>query len=268
MRVLTSDKDRTFAGNVAVNLNNQTVVKPSFLRSNHPEIIQLANTLSTKGYYLERREGELESLTPEEIAAIERTLHHPVKDRTISVQPACQSYIAFFHTNVDIAKKNPKQIFISGAAGGYFEKFIGGGLTAEKFIFAWELYRRATELKRKISRLSRTKDVDSPCTVYESEFSQFEKQVQSGLRIDELEAAAPQSAMFLIALLGKKYNGNSEELLLQHLEEIAAEIPKALFALVRRMAANRASSWPTLLKSQSFFDSAVAELKLRKKTLQ
>lgn len=64
VRAITSDSDRTFAGNVAVNLNNQTVVKPSFLRSNHPEIIQLAGTLATKGYYLERREGELQSMTP------------------------------------------------------------------------------------------------------------------------------------------------------------------------------------------------------------
>ena len=268
VRVLTSDNDRTFAGNVAVNLNNQTVVKSSFLRSNHPEIIQLAGTLQTKGYYLERREGELESLTDVEKANIERSIHHSISDYTIRLQPACQSYIAFFHTNVDIAKRNPKQIFISAAAGGYFEAFITSGLTAEKFIFAWELYKRAMALKRLIARLSRSKDHKELIKLYNEKFRRFDKYVANGLDLDELEAAAPQSSMFLIALLGRKYNGNPEDVLLAKLDKISDELPQMLFTFVTKSPAIRSRSWPSFLRSQTSFESAIREMKLRKRNLR
>ena len=59
IRVITSQGDKEFASDVAVNLNNQNKVESSFLRSNHPNIIQLANSLATLGWYLERREGEV-----------------------------------------------------------------------------------------------------------------------------------------------------------------------------------------------------------------
>ena len=41
VRVITTGKNKEFASNVAVNLNNQTRVDNTFLRSNDPRIVQL-----------------------------------------------------------------------------------------------------------------------------------------------------------------------------------------------------------------------------------
>jgi hypothetical protein len=59
IRVITSQGDKEFASNVAVNLNNQNRIEPSFLRSNDPRVVQLASALASMGWYLERRESEI-----------------------------------------------------------------------------------------------------------------------------------------------------------------------------------------------------------------
>jgi hypothetical protein len=71
VRVITSQGDKEFGNNVAVNLNNQNRIEPSFLRSNDPRIVQLANALASLGWYLERREDEVASLTTSEKSSIE-----------------------------------------------------------------------------------------------------------------------------------------------------------------------------------------------------
>ena len=49
LRIITAQGDKDFASNVAVNLNNQNRIEPSFLRSNDPRILQLANALASLG---------------------------------------------------------------------------------------------------------------------------------------------------------------------------------------------------------------------------
>lgn len=267
VRVLTSDADREFAGNVAVNLNNQTVVKASFLRSNHPEIIQLAGTLATKGYFLERREGEIESLTSLEKRGIEQSIHNPLKTHAIGLQPACQAYIAFFHTNVDVAKKNPKRIFTSAAGGGYFETFINSGITAEKFIFSWELYKCAEELKKTIVKLLREQEHFKPSELQDRIIARAKK-IARPVDLDELAAAVPQSAAFVVALAGKRYKNNSGEALLAHKKRIVRELRALLLRLVASKSKTQIGSWPTLLKSQKFFEATVKTLGLRKRSLE
>ena len=46
VRVITSQGDKEFGNNVAVNLNNQNKVDDSFLKSNHPRVIQLSHSLA------------------------------------------------------------------------------------------------------------------------------------------------------------------------------------------------------------------------------
>jgi hypothetical protein len=74
VRVITSQGDKSFASNVAVNLNNQNRVEPSFLRSNDPHILQLSSALASIGWYLERREREVEGLTATERGVIENKI--------------------------------------------------------------------------------------------------------------------------------------------------------------------------------------------------
>ena len=63
VRVITAGEDKDFASNVTVNLNNQNRIEASFLRSNDPQVVQLASALASKGWHLERREAEVGTLT-------------------------------------------------------------------------------------------------------------------------------------------------------------------------------------------------------------
>jgi AIPR protein len=58
VRVITTGKNKEFASNVAVNLNNQTRVDNTFLRSNDPRIVQLSHSLSTLGLGWPRFHGQ------------------------------------------------------------------------------------------------------------------------------------------------------------------------------------------------------------------
>jgi hypothetical protein len=78
LRVITSQGNKEFANNVAVNLNNQNRIEPSFLRSNDPRVIQLANSLASMGWYLERRDNEVNMLTPTEKASVETKIGRPL----------------------------------------------------------------------------------------------------------------------------------------------------------------------------------------------
>lgn len=253
VRIITSDKDKEFAGNVAVNLNNQTVVKSAFLKSNHPEIIQLASTLLVKGYYLERREGELDTLSEEERKKIEAAVGS-LADRSIQLQSACQAYIAFFDRNVDIAKKNPKKIFLSKAAGGYFEQFINFELSASKFLFAWELYKEAMRLSRRIASIKRKfESAAARAKHYKQEFPECADLIEK-VSLEEMEGAAPPASLFVVAVLGAVHGASHPDKLNAQKDSIIGEMPRVLFELAARSKVERkGSTWGTLLKSQQFY---------------
>jgi hypothetical protein len=96
VRVITSQGDKEFGSNVAVNLNNQNRIEPSCLRSNDPRIVQLANAFASLGWYLERREDEVASLTTSEKAAIEARIGHSLGGRVIKLKEGTQGYVASY----------------------------------------------------------------------------------------------------------------------------------------------------------------------------
>ena len=65
--MITSQGDKEFSSDVAVNLNNQNRIETSFLRSNEPRVVQLAAALERVGWYLERREDEVSHLSTLEL---------------------------------------------------------------------------------------------------------------------------------------------------------------------------------------------------------
>jgi AIPR protein len=123
-RAITSSSDKDFANSVAVNLNNQNQVGTGFLRSVDPRVVQLDHALASRGWYLERREGELKNATPEEITAIEKRIGRSLDARTIRLKDGAQAYTATFYGQPELAKKNPKKIFLSVDDGGSFEKIF------------------------------------------------------------------------------------------------------------------------------------------------
>jgi AIPR protein len=86
IRVITAQGDREFASNVAVNLNNQNQIEPSFLRSNDPSVVQLSSALMSMGWYLERREGEIDTLSSPERKAIESKIGGTPSEKMIRLK--------------------------------------------------------------------------------------------------------------------------------------------------------------------------------------
>jgi hypothetical protein len=96
IRVITSQGDKEFASNVAVNLNNQNKIEPSFLRSNDTRVVQLASALASMGWYLERRESEVAGLTASEKSAIESQIKGSLDERVIRLKEGTQAYTATY----------------------------------------------------------------------------------------------------------------------------------------------------------------------------
>jgi AIPR protein len=132
IRVITSQGDKEFASNVAVDLNNQNRIEPSFLRSNDTRVVQLAAALASLGWYLERRESEVAGFTQLEKAAIESKINGPLDNKVIRLKEGAQAYTATYMKQPEWAKKNPKRIFLGADDSGYFDRVFSNELTAEK----------------------------------------------------------------------------------------------------------------------------------------
>lgn len=264
VRVITSQGDKNFASNVAVNLNNQNRIEPSFLRSNDPRILQLANALASLGWYLERRADEVKGLTSVERAAIEARIGRGLDNHVISLKEGTQAYVATFFRQPELAKKNPKRMFLGAQDGGLFERIFGTDLSAEKFVqaqrLAWaveEFVKQFMQRKRRKERVGDWKE--DYMTLLGNTLVEKHSQI--------LDQVVPQSAVFLSGLAFEEWarlqrrdilelisalEGGDSEILQRHLlvlVEYAKNDPKLT------------KSWPTLLKSQLFFDNVSSYLK-------
>ncbi|MEI7460777.1 MAG: AIPR family protein [Pirellula sp.] len=152
IRVITTGKDKEFASNVAVNLNNQTRVDNTFLRSNDPRIVQLYHSLAALGYYLERRAGEILAMLPSEIQELEQKFGSPLSEKVIPLKDGMQAYVATYFGDPQLAKKDSSKIFMDDT--GVFSKVLQSDLTAEKFRDAYELSQLVA---RQVDRFKKVK---------------------------------------------------------------------------------------------------------------
>lgn len=260
VRVITTGKDKQFASNVAVNLNNQTRVDNTFLRSNDPRIVQLLHSLSTLGFYLERRAGEIDAMLPEELQELENRYGSPLTNHVIPLKDGMQAYVATYYGDPQLAKKDPAKIFTDD--GGSFSKVLQSDLTAEKFRDAYKLSRLVSSQVERFKRLKRKRYADDSerRTAYTSEIGSFIDPV-----FGELDLAVPQISVFGMALLFEKNRTVGEGDLGAFVEEISADPAVIWRCFVELIAAKGElgadKSWPTLLKSGSFYRDAVAHLK-------
>jgi hypothetical protein len=268
VRVITSQGDKEFASNVAVNLNNQNRVETSFLRSNDPRIVQLAHSMESLGWYLERREDEVKTFSDSEVAGIEHRIGGKLHERTIKLKDGAQAYAATFFRQPELAKSKPGRIFLSLQDGGVFERMFSNEMSAEKVIQA-NLLKRYVDafvldfmsLKRKKARLPNWRKA------YSAKLNN--KLVRE--YGDLLDQVIPQSSVFLCALLFENYvilqkkdpKYVVEKLGSGNLAPLLHELTMLLeFAKTNPSSANK--GWPTLLKSQSFFDNVASYIKGRK----
>lgn len=258
VRVITSRGDKEFGSNVAVNLNNQNRMESSFLRSNNPRVVQLGNSLASLGWFLERREGEVRSFTTTERAAATQRIGRDLEDRVISLKDGAQAYAATYARSPELAKKNPQRIFMGVGDGGYFEKIFSDEMSAEKFVTAYQIkllvdsfVNQFMTRKRRKARVENWKD-DYKALLGQTLVDRYE---------DRLDQVIPQSAIFLCAILfedhvrikdlpperlvqglGASGNTSIQDLLVHIIDQ----------GLTRPEASTK--SWPTLFKSQSFFE--------------
>ena len=224
--------------------------------------MQLANALASLGWYLERREDEVKSLTEGERNAIESRIGHPLKDRVIRLKEATQAYVATFLRQPELAKKNPKRIFLGAFDGGSFERIFNSELSAEKFLQAQQLAWGVEALvKQFMTRKRRKERVESWRKDYEDVLGKalVEKHPEV------LDQVIPQSAVFLSGLAYEEWvrlRGHDLRDLLSSIEKGDSEFFRRQILLIIEYAKSNKlmQSWPTLLKSQSFFENFASYL--------
>lgn len=264
VRVISSSGHKDFANNVAVNLNNQTTVDPSFLKSNDPQILQLYHSIFSLGWYLERREDEVSQLPGEEIVLLERQLGHLLESRVIPLKEGAQSYAAIFLGELELAKKNPQKIFQEKQDGGVFERIFDDKLTAEKFINSYRIRVAVQNFVDEFGKLKRKKMTKEKWT---EEFGRLLGNNLIPAHFNILYQVIPQSSLFICALIYWKYvelNGKPLTELIEQLEssfDIHNNILKDIIEFSENKPEEITKAWPWLLKSQEFFIKVKAHLK-------
>lgn len=259
VRVITTGKDKQFASNVAVNLNNQTRVDNTFLRSNDPRIVQLLHSLSALGYFLERRAGEVDAMLPEEFKELEGKFGSPLIKHVIPLKDGMQAYVATYFRDPQLAKKDPAKIFTDD--GGSFSKILQSDLTAEKFRDSYELSKLVSAQVDRFKLLKRKRyaNENERKHTYIQEFGSIVEPV-----FFELDLAIPQITVFGLSLIFERYlrSGASD---LKGLVNLINKDPSIIWRsftdlISTRKALGRELSWPTLLKSGQFFRDALTHL--------
>jgi hypothetical protein len=263
-RAITSSGDKDFANNVAVNQNNQNQVGTGFLRSNDQRVVQLDHALASLGWYLERREGELKNATPEERAAIQQRIGRPLEDRTIRLKDGAQAYTATFYGQPEIAKKNPKKIFLSVEDGGSYERIFSPEMTAEKMIIAHEIKVFVDDFVRTFATIRRKAQASDNLQVAYEPILGAELAAQHS---DVIHQVMAQCSLFLCGTIYKDLvdlqkmdpcsipqilKEDGYPLIRAHLQYIID------YATSNKDKADR--SWPVLLKSNAFFTFITAYL--------
>ena len=264
VRVVTSKGDESFANSVAVNLNNQNRVKASFLRSNSPQILQLNSTLATLGWYLERREKEVKNLSDLEQRTIESQIGRKLEGAVIPLQAGAQAYVAASLRQPELAKAHPKFIFLGKEDNGSFENIFSEQLRAEEFVLTYQLFLCVGNFIRQFASKKRRKDkLDD----WRSEYATVVGSDIVEEFGDIVDQVVPQSAIFLTALAFEKWvriQGHPLQELVEILETENLTFLQQLLSVILDYSVNYPNpgkSWPTLLKSQPFFDNVATYLK-------
>jgi hypothetical protein len=264
VRAITGSFDKNFANEVAVNQNNQNRMGTGFLRSNDARVVQLDHALAALGWYLERRDRELESATDEERSSIEQKLGQTLEGHVIRMRDGLQAYVATFFEHPELAKKNPKKIYLSVDDGGYFES-VFSQITAEKMIVAHHVKQHVDGFVRRFSTKKRRKErVPDWRTDY--------KELLGGTIVEEfgnvIDQVMPQCAVFLCGTVFQDFVklrcGDPAELP-GELARNGDDLLRTHILRILRFAENNpriaSKSWPTLLKSMTFFNHIVSDMK-------
>jgi hypothetical protein len=195
-------------------------------------------------------------MLPEEVRALEQRYGAPLSKHVIPLKDGMQAYVASYYGDPQLAKKDPAKIFTDD--GGSFSKILQSDLTAEKFRNAYMLSLLVSaEVDRfKILKRKRYADDSERRTAYLTKIGTVVAPV-----ISELDVAIPQITIFAIALIFEKYvkvlgmNLNDVLPVFQAKPDVVWETFVELLAAKNAIGDDK--SWPTVLKSGTFYRDAV-----------
>jgi hypothetical protein len=166
------------------------------LRSNDPRIVQLFHSLSTLGFYLERRAGEIDAMLPQEIKDLEKRFGSPLSDHVIPLKDGMQAYVATYYGDPQLAKKDPARMFTDES--GSFSRILRSDLTAEKFRESYAISRLVSAQVDQFKRLKRKWYTNEP-----ERKKAYIQNIGSVIEpvFEELDAAVPQITVFGLSLL-------------------------------------------------------------------
>jgi hypothetical protein len=175
-----------------------------------------------------------------------------------------QAYTATFFQQPEIAKKNPKKIFLSVEDGGNYERIFSAEMTAEKVIIAHQIKTFVDEFVRKFAAIRhRLQAADNIQLAYEPVLG---KDLAHRHR-DVIHQVMPQCSLFLCGTIYKDLVDLWERdpadipTLLQ--EKGSGLIQEHLLRIIDYAKSNKDKadrSWPVLLKSNTFFGHITAYL--------
>lgn len=269
VRVITSSGNKEFASNVAVNQNNQNQMRTGFLRSNDPRIVQLGYSLESSGWYLERREGELGTLNESEIAVILQRIRrpHPIEQWVIKLKDGIQAYVATFGLQPELAKKNPAKMFLSATDGGIFDSIFSSALTAEKMIVAHQIKCYVDEFVKQFMTRKRRRDRVAE-EVWKKEYRDYLGDAVVDAFIGDIDQVVPQCAVFVCGTvyqdLADFQNVPVNEIVNRLTTDGQSLIRSHLYYImefIKQKPDQKNKSWPTLLKSSTFFEKITAYIR-------
>jgi len=201
-------------------------------------------------------------MLPEELQELEGRFGSPFSKHVIPLKDGMQAYVATYYGEPQLAKKDPAKIFTDD--GGSFSKILQSDLTAEKFRDAYRLSRLVSGEVDRFKRLKRKRYSDEAerKTAYGTEIGTFIDPV-----FPELDLAVPQISIFGMALLFEKNKVAGVDSLKEFADKVSVDPTPIWRCFVELISARRVlnteQSWPTLLKSGTFYRDAVAHLKVQ-----
>jgi hypothetical protein len=163
----------------------------------------------------------------------------------------------------ELAKKNLKRIFLGASDGGYFDRVFNSDLTAEKFVYGHRLAQAIDEYVRKFMTRKRRKERVAD---WRQDYEGLLGEALVASHADVIDQVIPQSAVFLTAivfdfLVTAKSNAIDDVIDdLQSHSDLLNEIINNLI-VVAKSDPGTSRSWPTMLKSQGFFERVASFLK-------
>ncbi len=187
-----------------------------------------------------------------------------MEGRIIRLKDGAQAYTATFYGQSEVAKKNPKKIFLSLEDGGNYERIFSAELTAEKMIIAHKIKTFVDDFVRKFSAIRRKVQASDDI---KAAYTPVLGDQLAAQHSDIIHQVMAQCSLFLCGTLFKdlvELQGKDPSELPEILSTGGSRlIQEHLLCILDYAGKNKDKadrSWPVLLKSNQFFVFIMAYL--------